>query len=51
MKFGKIEDGLARARASIRRAAISSRDFGGSIKEEGFVPSGDVYHNARAFYQ
>ncbi|ONK76714.1 uncharacterized protein A4U43_C03F31360 [Asparagus officinalis] len=51
VKFGKIEDGLARARASIRRAAISSREFGGSIKEEDFVPSGDVYHNAKAFYQ
>ena len=45
-----IEDGLARARASIRRAAISSNSLVLS-KEDEFVPIGDVYRNDKAFYQ
>ncbi|CAN1828417.1 Probable glycosyltransferase At5g25310 [Linum perenne] len=41
----ELEQGLARARASIRRAAMAATDQNSSIG------GGSVYHNPRAFYQ
>ncbi|RWR94165.1 putative glycosyltransferase isoform X1 [Cinnamomum micranthum f. kanehirae] len=45
----EIELGLARARASIRRA-VTTRNYT-SYKEENYVPRGAIYRNAYAFHQ
>ena len=45
----RIEDGLARDRAAIRRA-IQKRNYT-SGKEETFIPRGVVYRNPYAFHQ
>ncbi|KAL6331556.1 hypothetical protein AAG906_011496 [Vitis piasezkii] len=45
----RIEEGLARARAAIRRA-IRTRNYT-SEKDEAFIPRGDVYRNPYAFHQ
>ncbi|XP_068638226.1 probable glycosyltransferase At5g11130 [Aristolochia californica] len=47
--FDKIELGLARARAAIRRA-ILSRNYT-SDKVQSFVPRGSIYRNPYAFHQ
>lgn len=44
----RIEEGLARARAEIRRA-IRTRNYT-SEKDEAFIPRGDVYRNPYAFH-
>ncbi|XP_027368786.1 probable glycosyltransferase At3g42180 [Abrus precatorius] len=45
----KVEEGLAKARASIQEA-ILSRNYS-SAKRDTFVPKGSIYWNPRAFYQ
>ncbi|XXG69022.1 hypothetical protein AAC387_Pa06g1987 [Persea americana] len=45
----KIEVGLARARASIRRAVVT-RNYT-SYKKESYIPRGPIYRNAYAFHQ
>ncbi|KAM6585033.1 hypothetical protein CsatB_012035 [Cannabis sativa] len=47
--FEKMEEGLARARAAIRKAS-RTRTYT-SYKEESFVPRGSVYLNPYAFHQ
>ncbi|XP_026661942.2 probable glycosyltransferase At5g20260 [Phoenix dactylifera] len=49
VKVGIIEEGLARARNSIRHAALA-RNYTTS-KVEDFIPRGAVYRNAHAFHQ
>ncbi|KAK8582038.1 hypothetical protein V6N13_145025 [Hibiscus sabdariffa] len=46
-----LEQGLARARASIRSAAIARIIRTASLKNGNEVPVGDVYRNPSAFYQ
>ncbi|XP_072954234.1 probable glycosyltransferase At5g20260 [Typha angustifolia] len=46
---GHIEEGLGKARRSIRRAILSHNYT--SNKEEKFIPRGVVYRNAYAFHQ
>lgn len=48
--FERMEEGLARARASIRQA-IRSRSCKSYKHYEAFVPRGDVYLNPYAFHQ
>ncbi|WJZ98177.1 hypothetical protein VitviT2T_016722 [Vitis vinifera] len=48
-RLERIEEGLARARAEIRRA-IRTRNYT-SEKDEAFIPRGDVYRNPYAFHQ
>ncbi|KAF8400601.1 hypothetical protein HHK36_013900 [Tetracentron sinense] len=45
----RIEEGLARARAAIRKA-VRSRNYT-SYKEETFIPRGSIYRNPYAFHQ
>ena len=44
-----IEEGLARARLAIRKAARTRRYL--SYKDEGFIPRGSIYRNPYAFHQ
>jgi hypothetical protein len=46
----ELEQGLALARASIRRAA-SMLNLSTTVKGDDYVPSGIVYRNSRTFYQ
>ncbi|KAJ8631151.1 hypothetical protein MRB53_024474 [Persea americana] len=45
----RIEVGLARARAAIRRAIVTENYT--SYKEKSYVPRGPIYRNAYAFHQ
>ncbi|XP_021277601.1 probable glycosyltransferase At5g25310 [Herrania umbratica] len=45
-----LEQGLARARASIRSAA-TARNVTVTLEKDDYVPVGDVYRNPSAFYQ
>ncbi|KAF5469127.1 hypothetical protein F2P56_013222 [Juglans regia] len=49
----KLEQGLARARYSIRRSAASKLKLSAAtlLKSDDFVPSGVIYRNPAAFYQ
>eukprot|EP00262_Sarcandra_glabra_P003713 TRINITY_DN1449_c0_g1_i2.p1 TRINITY_DN1449_c0_g1~~TRINITY_DN1449_c0_g1_i2.p1 ORF type:complete len:302 (+),score=15.59 TRINITY_DN1449_c0_g1_i2:90-995(+) len=47
--LGKLEMGLARARASILRAVLARNNT--SRRRKTFVPRGAIYRNAHAFYQ
>lgn len=44
----RIEDGLARARASIQEAILSTTAVN---EKQSFVPKGDIYLNPHAFHQ
>ncbi|CAD5182633.1 unnamed protein product [Musa acuminata subsp. malaccensis] len=49
VKLGTVEEGLAKARAAIKRAAISrNRTFS---EAQDWIPRGAVYRNAYAFHQ
>lgn len=48
--FDVVEEGLAKARASIREA-ILSRNHSNSGKQEDFIPKGSIYRNPHAFHQ
>lgn len=50
-KEQELEQGLARARASIRSAAIARIVRTVSFMNDNDVPVGDVYHNPSTFYQ
>ncbi|KAF3789027.1 Multiple exostoses-like protein 1 [Nymphaea thermarum] len=50
VRLEKLEKGLARSRAAIRRAALA-RNYTSSRKRRGFVPRGAIYHNSYAFHQ
>ncbi|OVA06635.1 hypothetical protein BVC80_6941g2 [Macleaya cordata] len=45
----RVEDGLARARAAIRKA-VRTRNYT-SHREEDFIPTGSIYRNPYAFHQ
>ncbi|KAE8056345.1 hypothetical protein FH972_013126 [Carpinus fangiana] len=47
----ELEQGLALARASIRRSAASKLNLSATVKGDDYVPSGIVYRNSRTFYQ
>ncbi|CAI9087778.1 OLC1v1021947C1 [Oldenlandia corymbosa var. corymbosa] len=46
-----IEESLARARDAINKAARSGNRFEGYKDDKGFIPSGPIYRNPKAFYQ
>ena len=46
----RIEEDLARARATIRKA-IRTRNYTSHDNEESFIPRGCIYRNAYAFHQ
>ncbi|XP_014506686.1 probable glycosyltransferase At5g20260 [Vigna radiata var. radiata] len=48
--FDVIEEGLAKARASIQEA-ILSRNHNNSGKQEDFIPKGSIYRNPHAFHR
>ncbi|KAH1201877.1 putative glycosyltransferase [Glycine max] len=48
--FDVVEEGLAKARASIREA-ILYRNHSNSGKQEHFIPKGSIYRNPHAFHQ
>ncbi|XP_004501350.1 probable glycosyltransferase At5g25310 [Cicer arietinum] len=55
-KEEKREEGLARARGSIRKAALGDDRSNLSLSKsphnnDGYIPAGAVYHNPRLFYQ
>jgi len=48
--FDVVEEGLAKARASIQEA-ILSRNHNSSGNQEDFTPKGSIYRNPYAFHQ
>lgn len=48
-KLGRVEAGLARARALIRDAMINQNSSSPLDGDSNYVPEGDVYRNAYAF--
>ncbi|THU59034.1 hypothetical protein C4D60_Mb03t20720 [Musa balbisiana] len=49
VKLGTVEEGLAKARAAIKRAALSRNRT--SSEAQDWIPRGAVYRNAYAFHQ
>jgi hypothetical protein len=50
----KREEGLARARSSIRKVALGDHRSNltpSTPHNDGYIPAGAVYHNPRLFYQ
>lgn len=49
-KLGKVEAGLAKARALIKQASLRTGDTV-PLEDADYVPQGDIYRNAFAFHR